>query len=104
MANEKEFTLYRGLQKPYEIFGLRGVNVYWGAGAAGGAMLFFGIGYFTSGLVLGLILAVIPIAFCIRKISYHLKYGLHDKRKYPGIWVPKNLIRSNFRGKAFKKG
>lgn len=102
MATEPTFIVYRGLQKPFEIFGLRGINVYWGAGAAGGGLIFFGIGYFVSGLVLGLILAVFPMGFCINKIRFHLKYGLHNKKKMEGVWVVRNLVKPTFRGNAFK--
>lgn len=100
---EKEFLLYRGLQKPFTLFGLKGINVVWGAVGAIGGMLVFAIVYSIAGLLAGLGGAACLIGFCIYKISYHLKYGLHNKDWMKGEWVVSGLIKPTYSGKVGKK-
>lgn len=100
---EKEFQLYRGLQKPFTLFGLRGINVVWGAVAALGGLILFAIIYMLAGLVPGLLAAGSLIGFCINKINFHLKYGLHNKDLMKGEWIVAGLIKPTYSGKIGKK-
>jgi hypothetical protein len=49
------------------------------------------------GFFLAMLSAAVLAGFCIYKINYHLKYGLHNKNRMPGIWVTKNLIKPTYR-------
>ena len=96
--NFKEYNLYRGLQKPFSLFGLKGINVIYGGVAVGGGMVLFIIGYFIAGFFGGLIPALLLMAYCGFKIHFHLNNGLYVKEKYEGVWIVKHLIRPTFSG------
>lgn len=100
---EKEFEVYRGLQKPFTLFGLQGVNVVWAAVAFIGGMFAFAIAYMILNLWFALIAAAGVIGFCISRISYHLKYGLHNKNWMKGEWIITGLIKSTYSGKMGTK-
>ena len=100
---EKEIMVYKGLQKPFTLFGLRGINVVWGAVGALGGMLGFAIVYAVAGLLPGLLTLAAFVGFAIYKINYHIKYGLHNKDWMKGEWVVKHMIRPTFSGKIGAK-
>ena len=94
----QEYNVYRGLQKPFILFGLKGINIAWGFGGGIAAMLLFAIMYFvTDSFFFGLAGAVVVAGICIYKINYHNTHGLRNKTKMKGVWVPKNLIKSTFK-------
>ncbi len=90
---EQEYNVYKGLQKPFCLFGLKGINVTYGCVGFGGGLVLFLAGYFLSGFLLGMLLCLLCLCYCGYKISYHIQNGLHNKEKYPGVWVVKNLVR-----------
>lgn len=94
----KTYNLYRGLQKPFSLFGLKGINVIYGGVAIGGGMALFVIGYFIGGFIFGLAAALLVIVYCGFKIHFHMNNGLHMKDKYEGVWIVKHLIRPTFSG------
>lgn len=100
---EQEYHVYRGLQKPFALFGLRGINVVWGAVAAIGGMILFAIFYLLGGFILGLLAAGGLIGFCVYKINFHIKYGLHDKDLMKGEWIVSGMIKPTYSGKVGKK-
>ena len=100
---EQEYQVYKGLQKPFTLFGLRGVNVVWGAIAAGGGLILFAIIYMIGGLILGLLAAGALISFAAYKINFHLKYGLHNKDWMKGEWIVTSMIKPTYLGKVGKK-
>lgn len=100
---EKEFALYKGLQKPFVLFGLRGINVIWGAVGALGGLIGFAVVYTVAGLLLGLLTLAAIVGFAVYKINFHFKYGLHNKDWMKGEWVVKHMIRPTFSGKIGAK-
>lgn len=94
---EKSYKVYRGLQKPFSLFGLKGVNVIWGAvGVIGSILLFFIVKIIFGNFLIGLLTALILAGFCAYKIFYHMKYGLRSKKWHKGIWMVKNLVKPTF--------
>lgn len=93
----KSYNIYRGLQRPFKLFGLKGINIAWGFGGGLGCFLLFACTYWLLGFFLAMLSAAVLAGFCIYKINYHLKYGLHNKNRMPGIWVTKNLIKPTYR-------
>lgn len=100
---EQEYHVYRGLQKPFTLFGLRGINVVWGAVAAIGGMILFAIVYMIAGLLPGLGAMGLLIGFCVYKINYHIKYGLHNKDLMKGEWIVSGMIKPTYSGKVGQK-
>lgn len=100
---EQEFHVYRGLQKPFTLFGLRGINVVWGAVASIGGMILFAITYMIGGFIVGLLAAGSLIGFCVYKINYHIKYGLHNKDLMKGEWIVSGMIKPTYSGKVGQK-
>lgn len=79
--------MFKGLQKPLEFMGLQGRYIYWAAGAAGGGILGFMIGYCLSGFLAGLIvLAIIAVPLGVMILSRQKK-GLHTKKTDKGVFV-----------------
>ena len=99
----KEYNVYKGLQKPFALFGLKGINVVWGAVASIGGMILFAIVYILAGLIPGLLAMGALIGFCVYKINFHLKYGLHNKDWMKGVWIVSGMIKPTYSGKVGKK-
>lgn len=91
------YNIYRGLQRPFNLFGLKGINIAWGVGGGLGGLITFAMFYWFFGFFGGLVAASILIGFCVYKINFHIKNGLHNKSKMKGIWVAKNLIKPTYR-------
>lgn len=100
---EKDYEVYRGLQKPFTLFGLQGINVVWAGVAVIGGMIAFAATYALFNFWIGLISLIAVIGFCIMRISHHLKYGLHNKNWMKGEWIVTGLIKSTYSGKIGKK-
>ena len=91
------YNIYRGLQRPFKLFGLKGINIAWGFGGGLVSFISFALFYWLVGLGGALVSMAAVIGFCAYKINYHLKYGLHNKNKMHGIWIAKNLIKPTYR-------
>lgn len=94
--------IYRGLQKPFCLFGLRGINVLWGLVGGLVSILLFIATYIMIGLLPAVLVFGTSGGYCGYKINYHLKNGLHNKKRMKGIWMAKNLIKPTSR-RSFKK-
>ena len=55
------YPVFKGLQKPLEFLGIQGRYIYWAAGAAGGAIVGFIIGYCVLGFLAGLVVLVVAV-------------------------------------------
>ena len=97
METEQEFKVYRGLQRPFRLFGLKGINIAWGFGGGLVSFVLFGIGFMVAGMPLAIPVLLVCGGFCVYKILYHNKYGLHNKDLMKGTWYVKNLIKPTFR-------
>lgn len=87
MLDYAEYPVFKGLQKPLEFMGLQGRYIYWGAGAAGGAIVGFILGYCFFGFVIGLILLAVALATGIGLIMVKQRKGLHTKKSDKGIFI-----------------
>lgn len=97
-AEHKGYNIYRGLQRPFKLFGLSGINIAWGFGGAGVAFLLLILFYSLFGMLSGLLAAAVVAGVSVYKVRYHIKYGLHNKNRMKGVWVVKNLIKPTYRG------
>lgn len=90
---EQEYNMYRGLQKPLVMFGLKGANIGIAAVTLTTVMLCILAGSSMSSIFLGLGLAIVPALIGASKLSRNFREGLHRKKKYPGVWVVKHIIK-----------
>ena len=81
------YPVFKGLQKPLEFLGIQGRYIYWAAGAAGGAIAGFIIGYCVLGFLAGLIVLVVAIGTGAGLIMVKQRKGLHSKKTDKGIFV-----------------
>ncbi len=81
------YPVFKGLQKPLEFLGIQGRYIYWAAGAAGGAIVGFIIGYCVLGFLAGLIVLVVAIGTGAGLIMVKQRKGLHSKKTDKGIFV-----------------
>lgn len=86
-----EYRVYRGLQKPLVMFGMRGRYIYWAAGTIGGAILAFFACYILSGFLLALIVTAVILAVGGGLIAVKQHNGLHSKKAPKGIFIVAKL-------------
>lgn len=86
-----EYHVYRGLQKPLEMFGMRGRYIYWAAGTIGGAILSFFACYILSGFFLAVIVTTVILAIGGGLIAIKQHLGLHSKKATKGIIIVAKL-------------
>ena len=90
MASVSEHPGYetsKGLQRPLEVFGLRGRYIYWAVGTVIGTFLLFVTGFIVSGFTVGLIMgtAVLGIGGGLTFIKQ--SKGLYSKKEDKGIFI-----------------
>lgn len=85
-----DYPLFKGLQRPLEMMGLKGRYIYWAAGAAGGAIVGFIIAYCLLGFVAGLVVLAAVLSSGIVLIILKQQKGLHSKRNDRGVYVYAN--------------
>lgn len=86
-----DYPVFKGLQKPLEFLGLRGRYIYWAAGAVGGGILSFLIGYVAFGFIVGLVLITSILGFGGAMIFFKQHKGLHSKHTPMGVFIVAHL-------------
>jgi hypothetical protein len=82
-----QFPFFKGLQKPLEFMGIQGRYIYWAAGAVGGAILGFILGYCGMGFLCGMLLALASLAAGALLIALRQRQGLHTKKSDEGVFI-----------------
>lgn len=82
-----EYPLFKGLQRPLEFMGIQGRYIYWAAGAVGGAILGFILGYCFLGFVTGLIALVAILGVGAALVFIKQQKGLHTKKSDKGVFI-----------------
>ena len=77
-----DFPVFKGLQKPLEFMGLKGRYIYWAAGAVGGGLLSFLVGYIVFGFLVGLILLTTMVG-----VGGTMIFIKHTKKTPKGIFI-----------------
>ena len=83
----RDIPVYKGLQRPLEIFGLQGRYVWWGAGSLFGSVIGFLIGSIVFGFVVALVVFTVIAGTGTVSILVKQRYGLHSKHIDKGIFV-----------------
>jgi len=91
--NNQEYPVFKGLQRPFEAFGLRGRYVFWGLGTVAGTLLTFLGGYAILGFLPSLIIAgtILGVGGVMILVKQHK--GLHTKNTEKGLFIVCSNIR-----------
>jgi hypothetical protein len=89
---EEKAPLYRGLQKPLVLFGMKGSNIYWAAGGFIGGLMALVLGLTIINIWIGLLLMGTVVGIAIKEIVRSYTKGLNRKKEYPGEWMITLLI------------
>ena len=81
------YPLFKGLQRPLELMGLQGRYIYWAAGAVGGGILGFILGYCLIGFLAGLLTFVASLAVGARFILPKQRQGPPRQKKDKGAII-----------------
>lgn len=80
------FPVFKGLQKPLEFMGIRGRFLTLAACAIGASFIGFILFSIILGKLAGFIAMVIIAAVSLLGIFIKQQGGLHNKKRYPGIY------------------
>jgi len=83
----KEYSLYRGLQKPMVFKSFKGKYIYWGVGSIVGGLLSFMVLASVLGLGYGLLSLALITGGGLTLIGLLQKKGLHVKKQEKGIFI-----------------
>ncbi len=88
----REYNVYKGLQKPIVLFGLKGSNIAWAAGTIAAVAIVFILASSMTGTVPSILAALVPAAVGGYKINYKAKNGLHEKKRHKGVILVRKTI------------
>lgn len=86
------YPVFKGLQKPLELMGIRGKFLYYLAATIGIAFMMFVIVAIIVGQLYGILAMAITAAIGYIFVFIKQKEGLHSKKKYKGIVLYKNIL------------
>lgn len=88
----KSYPIYKGLQKPLTFKGFKGKYIYWAL-----ASLIFGLivgaaaSAFANMIIAGLS-SIVTMGGCIAYILHKQNKGLHNKKKYPRLFIQQTKL------------
>ena len=85
-ANQSEYPIFKGLQKPLEFMGIRGRFLIYAAVSIGLSLLLFFVFSIIIGKLGGFIAMVISLGTGLALIYTRQKQGLHNKQIDKGIF------------------
>lgn len=89
-----EYPVFKGLQRPLEVFGFQGRYIGWAAGTAGGAILMFFICYVVFGVGIAFLILLAILGGGSLFIFIKQGKGLHSKKTVRGIFIVKHTCFS----------
>lgn len=93
MDSENGYPVFKGLQKPLELMGIRGRFLMMAGVLAGGAFLALIILNICVSQVVGIIGGAVTLLAGYLVLKLKQKQGLHDKKRYNGVLVYHRLIK-----------
>ena len=92
----RQFSIYKGLQKPLVYRGFKGKFIAWGIGSLIAGLVIGGlIGALTS-MYLGGLLTIVSIVGGLSYTFHRQKNGLHDKTKSKGVFIHPVNLKKNY--------
>lgn len=89
------FPVFKGLQKPLEFMGIRGRFLTLAAVAIGVSFVGFIVFSIALGKLAGFIAMLVMTAVGLATIFVKQRGGLHSKKRAKGIYVYKNIRKTN---------
>ncbi len=86
------YNSYKGLQRPLELFGLKGRYISIGIGGATIALITLVVASIVSSIFIGLLLGFSIIGFTAFYISKNSSKGLYKKNIDKGIYIVTNIV------------
>lgn len=99
----KQFSIYKGLQKPFVFYGFKGKFVYWGGASIVLSLVLGGIIGCITKMYLGLAICACGATGGIFFTSQQQKKGLHFKTRYRGVFQFGNDFKKLRNGKESAK-
>lgn len=87
--------MFKGLQKPLEFMGIRGRFLTLAAVAIGVSFVGFIVFSITLGKLAGFIAMLVMAAAGLATIFVKQRGGLHSKKRAKGIYIYKNIRKTN---------
>lgn len=94
-SNKDGFPVFKGLQKPLEFMGIRGRFLTLAAAAIGVSFVGFIVFSIALGKLAGFIAMLAMAAAGLAVIFVKQRGGLHNKKRAKGIYVYKNIRKTN---------
>lgn len=94
-SNQDGFPVFKGLQKPLEFMGIRGRFLTLAAVAIGVSFVGFIVFSIALGKLAGFIAMLVMAAAGLATIFVKQRGGLHSKKRANGIYVYKNIRKTN---------
>lgn len=94
-SNQDGFPVFKGLQKPLEFMGIRGRFLTLAAAAIGVSFVGFIVFSIALGKLAGFIAMLVMAAVGLAVIFVKQRGGLHNKKRAKGIYVYKNIRKTN---------
>lgn len=94
-SNQDGFPVFKGLQKPLEFMGIRGRFLTLAAVAIGVSFVGFIVFSIALGKLAGFIAMLVMAAAGLATIFIKQRGGLHSKKRAKGIYIYKNIRKTN---------
>lgn len=94
-SNQDGFPVFKGLQKPLEFMGIRGRFLTLAAVAIGVSFVGFIVFSIALGKLAGFIAMLVMAAAGLAIIFVKQRGGLHNKKRAKGIYIYKNIRKTN---------
>ena len=91
-----DYPVFKGLQRPLEIMGLKGRYITWAAVTIGAAIIVFIVCYIISGFLLAITFLTIVLGIGGVTIFVKQHFGLYSKKIYKGIFVYHHKFKKVF--------
>lgn len=90
----EEYPVFKGLQKPIELMGIRGKFLIYAIGSIAAGFVAFLAGSIIASNLIGILAMLVVAGFGIALIYIKQKEGLHSKKRYKGIAIYKGLFKN----------
>lgn len=94
-SNQDGFPVFKGLQKPLEFMGIRGRFLTLAAVAIGVSFVGFIVFSIALGKLAGFVAMLVMAAAGLATIFVKQRGGLHSKKRAKGIYVYKNIRKTD---------
>ena len=91
--NHNGYPVFKGLQKPLELMGIRGRFLTLAAAAIGVSFVGFIVFSIALGKLAGLIAMLILAVVGLVTIYVKQRGGLHNKRRHKGVFIYRNIYK-----------